>query len=717
MKDIEQMELHGVSEKIVKILCDQTQNLNLHFFRILIAYHLTKLTSMMRVSILTQDRGAIPVNMYAINLSHSGSGKGHATNIIEDKIINQFRTEFFEVTYPIITEQKIAELALKRANIKGEDPDLELLRTQKEFSELGTLPFAFDSATTAAVKQMRHKLLMACIGSMNLEIDEIGSNLLGNTDVLGTYLELFDVGKLKQKLTKNTKDNVRNEEINGKTPTNLLLFGTPSKLLDGSKTEEEFYSFLETGYARRSLFGYNRTGEKTKAKTAKEIYDTLIDPSVNIFLDQMSAQLGALANVLNYDKNIIMSKDLSINFIEYKLFCEARAAEYGEHESIRVAEMEHRYFKATKLAGTYAFIDGNTHITIKNMEAAIKMTEESGVAFNELLKRERNYAKLAKYIASIHHEVTHVDLTEDLPFYKGGMNQKQDLMQLAIAWGYKNQIIIKRTSNNGIEFITGETLEKTDLSKMICAYSNDIVVGYQNATAPYNKLHKLVQSPNLHWVSHHTIDGYRKDTHMTKGFNLVVLDIDDGVSIDTVKLLLKDYKFLLYTTKRHTSQHHRFRLILPTNYTIELDGPDFKEFMQNIFNWLPFQVDTATGQRARKWLTCDTGTYEYHKGERLLDALLFIPKTAKNDEQKQLIQSHQSLSNLERWFIQNMDLGNRNNQLLKYALILVDMGYPIADVEANVLDLNSKLEQKLNKAEIKATILVTAAAKIADKEA
>src|SRR5690606_26758028 len=127
----------------------------------------------------------------------------------------------------------LPKLAVKRAGRRGTDPDEELVRVEKEFNSLGAMVFNFDSGTGPAVKQLRHKLLMASAGSMNLIIDEIGSNLLANQEVLTTFLELFDQGLVKQKLTKNTADNVRNEEIVGKTPTNMMLIGTPSRLLDG----------------------------------------------------------------------------------------------------------------------------------------------------------------------------------------------------------------------------------------------------------------------------------------------------------------------------------------------------------------------------------------------------------------------------------------------------------------------------------------------------
>ena len=715
MRDLTTLDFHPTTEKIIDVVCKKTQNHNPLFFRVLVNYHLTKLASMMRVSIVTQDRGKIPINMYAINLGNSGLGKGHATNIIEDELINGFREEFFDSTYPVISKKSLNTLATKRANIKAEDPEETLMSVEKEFDLLGTMPFSFDSGTTAAVKQMRHKLLMANIGSMNLEIDEIGSNLLGNIDVLGTFLELFDMGKVKQKLIKNTRESVRNEEIQGRTPTNLLCFGTPTKLLDGSKIEEEFDSFLNTGYARRSVFGHTRNGTKFDNLTAEEIYDILVDPTITTYLKDMSAQLGQLAHIANYNKSLLVSKAVSITIIKYRMHCEALAATFGEHEDTRKAEMEHRYFKATKVAGMYAFIDGATQITEDHFYNAVKFIEESGASFTKILKRERNYTKLAKYIASVPHELTGVDLTEDLPFYRGSASQKNDLMQLAIAWGYKNHIIIKRSMNNNIEFVQGEALQETNLDKLVLAFSSSMTTGYKNQYAPYDKLHRLTQLPGKHWVNHHVTDEYRDDEHIIAGFNMVVLDIDDGVSIQTVQLLLKDYKYMLYTTKRHTTGSNRFRIVMPINYFISLNAAEYKEFMSNLFEWLPFTVDTQTGQRSRKWLTCDTGTYEYSPGDKLLDALLFIPKTAKNDERKQLVQSQQSLTNLERWFVQNIDLGNRNNQLLRYALILVDMGYDIENIRTSLIELNKKLDPKLTKAEMESTILTTVAKKIIER--
>src|SRR5699024_5869941 len=126
-------------------------------------------------------------------------------------------------------------------------------------------------------------------------------NLEGNTELLTLFLELYDQGLVKQKLTKNTNDNQRGEELDGKTPANLLLFGTPSKLLDGSKVEDLFYSFLETGYARRCLFGAGKQERRAfHTQTPAEIYHNQIQPQNKVNLNKWADHFARLADPVKY---------------------------------------------------------------------------------------------------------------------------------------------------------------------------------------------------------------------------------------------------------------------------------------------------------------------------------------------------------------------------------------------------------------------------------
>lgn len=727
MKPFDQMEYHPVAEEVVQILCDKTQNPNPLFFRISVAYYFAVVASMMRATVQTHDRGDIPISLYALNLGTSGSGKGYSTNIMEEHVIRGFRERFLTETFPQLVEMNLPKLAVTRANRKNAanqsntplvDPDDELARVRKEFNSLGTLMFNFDSATTPAVKQHRHMLLMANAGSLNLQIDEIGSNLLSNIDVMTMFLELFDKGLIKPKLIKNTAENVRNEEIVGGTPTNMLLFGTPSKLLDGNKVEEELMSMLETGYARRCFFGVSRAHGNRDKRTPEEIYEMQTNQTSVMYLEGLNDRLTQLADMINVNKKLLMTKDTSLILIEYKQWCEEQAESLPDHKEVEKAEISHRYFKALKLAGAYAFIDDSPEVTEDHLYNAIKLAQASGEAFNNLLTRDKPYVKLAKYFGGSKTEVTHADLMVDLPFFKGTASQRQELLTLATAWGYRNNVIIKKSFSDGIEFLRGESLKITDLSSMIISYSPHIAYNYTNERVSFDELHLLTQANNYHWINHFLVandkgERNRNEENCLPGFNLIVIDIDGTIQMDAAKLLLKDYKFHLYTTKSHTDQENRFRMVFPTNYELQMNAAEFKEFMANIYTWLPFAVDDTTGQRSRKW-ACHPMHYEYNDGQ-LFDVLPFIPKTSKNEERKKRLETQQQLDNLDRWYLNNTGDGNRNNMLLRYAMLLVDTGFNLGEIQAKVLHLNSQMADKLDDAELFNTVLKTVANRLINK--
>jgi len=501
MKAFQDMEYFPLAEKIVDVICNRTQNYDPTFFRLSTNFYLTTLASMMHCSIRLYTKDIIPINFYAFNLAPSGLGKGHSTKILEEQITHKFKQEYTNTVLPEVADVNLNKVATQKATKSGLDPDYELEQLIEEFNQCGPLLFSFDSGTTPALKQMRQKILLAGAGSLNLIVDEAGSNLLGNSELLTAFLELYD-GIIKTKLIKNTKENQRGTVIDGVTPANMLLFGSPAKLLNGSKVEEEFYSMLETGYARRCFFGYNKRQHKTVKKTPKELLAILSNTQFNKQLEQIAVKLSKLATKSNFKKVLTMPEEVSLLLLEYKNQCELDAEQYKEHEEVKKTQLTHRYFNALKLAGAYAYIDGKNHITIDHLYNAIKLTEASGYAFKEILNRPANHERLAKYITDIGKEVTHADIQQDLPMYKGSAH-RQELMTLAIAYGYKNNLIIKKTIVDDVELFVGEALQETNTDELIFSYSTDITRGYQNQTAKWDQLHKLAEADGIHWINHH----------------------------------------------------------------------------------------------------------------------------------------------------------------------------------------------------------------------
>ncbi len=692
---------HPLSEKIVDILVRKVNNDNRHFFRILVGYYLSKVASMMRCNIQTNDRDVIPVNTYVLNLMISGTGKGHSTNILEREFVACFKKEFLQTVFPKKADEHIQTLAEEKARNTiangqsilslAEEVAIQQDKFTKQFERLGELAFSFDSGTAPAVKQMREKLLLASAGSMNFEIDEIGSNMGGNVEVLNTFLELYDIGNIKQKLIKNTTDNIRSEELPGSTPTNLMMFGTPTKLLDGDKVEEEFKQFLETGYARRLLFGYTTSTHRTKYITAKERYDQMVDSSLASDMKDIQRIFTNFAK-RPFNPILAMSEANSIYLIEYQMKCEDIADNFKEYMNVHKAEMMHRYYKVLKLAGAYAFADNDKEITQNHLDYAISVVEDSGEAFHQLMRKQGTYERLAHYLADCDTEVTQHELIEELPFYKGSEAQRRDMMTLAMSFGYKNNIIIRKRSSDNIEFFSGETLTETDLSCITTGISTDIAYDYSTQHPPFNMMHKVTTAPGYHYTAHGFINGHRKSDNAIPGFDLLILDCDGDVSLATAKVLLEDYTFLISTTKRHNDQINRFRLILPISHRLKLNAVEYSRFMTNVFEWLPFPVDEAAKDIARKWAS-HPGHYEYNEGN-IIDATMFIPETKRSDETKAQISAN-GVGNIERWFLTHTGKGNRATHLYRYGMVLVDSGLALGEIIEKLENFNNALEVPL----------------------
>lgn len=707
---LEKTPHHPAMSELVDLLCHRTGNVNRDFFQAEVAYFLGLIPSSMRATIVSPERGKIPINIYSIALATSGFGKGHSVSLMED-VISGFRNNFTQTTFPSIAESSIFDLAVDIAAAKGGDEDKERELLEADFKRQGHAPFIFDSGTGPAVKQLRYKLLLARCGAINFQMDEIGSNLQGNTEVINTLLELYDLGRIKTKLVKNTVDNERGIDITGSTPSNMLMFGTTSKLFDGAKTEEEFYSFLETGYARRCFFGMGKPEAVMASVNPEDVYDGLVNKNRSVALERWKQTLSQFADQAHFNKKIAVPKEVGVELVAYRLFCETLANQMPDHEVIRKAEISHRYFKALKLAGVYAFLDGATEISMVNLYQALRVAEESGTSFQKLLNRERNFVRLAKYIAASPGDLTHADLVEDLPYYPSSSVPRREILDLAMAWGVGNHVAIKKNVVQGVEFFSGTTLAETDMNKLMFSFSDHFASGYEAQKRPFTDLPKLLAAPGLHWCNHAFEKEHRSEDNVIEGFNMLVVDVDGDIRLKQAQELLQDYTFITATTKRHTDEENRFRLIMPTNYILHLDKTDYREFMDSFLLWLPFESDQSANQRSKKWMTHEASEVMVHQGPQVIDVMPFIPKTKQNKEYVSSVADLGQLDNLERWFLNHMDIGSRNNNLLNYAMMLKDAGMSYDELATKVLSLNDRCTSPLKKEEVRTTVLKSVASK------
>ena len=698
---------HPIIGKLVNILKVKTQNPDTSMATIMVCYQLAKLASMMRCEVDAKGYGKFPVNFYGISCAPSGAGKGHSMAILENQVMKPFMDSFLEVTRPTVITKQLMDLANKRALRGGTDPQEELEKVEGEFRKLGAYVSSFDSGTAPAVKQFRHQLLMTEVGSINFEVDEIGNNLINSKEITDIYLELWD-GAVKSKLIKNTADNVRNEEIFGKTPTNMIGFGTPDAVYDGGATEKMMQQMLITGYARRCFFGYSDITFSSEL-TLDQRLDQLMDTTSDTDLYSISQQLEKLADPLMHKFTVEIPADVLKEVLAYQMECERRTALLRKSDGIRRAELRGRHFKTIKFAGALAFLDIASVMTSAHWRAAVRIAEESGIAFSKMVSQDPPHARLAKFLADYKEPATMADLLQELPFFPKASNQQKDLINLAIAWGHKDGIIIKKKITDDILTLQGEALEKTDLTKLIVSHSNHIAYDYCNGIGEWKEFKDLVLMKGTidglyHWCNHHFIDGHRTLANTVQGFNTIVLDIDGTCRLELAQEILKKFEYLIYTTKRHSESEHRYRVILPMSHTLKLSIEEYKEFMDNILEFLPFEVDTGVKESNKKWLTNPTGTVYENHGE-LFDVISFIPRTRKNDVRKQQIIDMGNMDGLERFFYQEAQEGNRNNTISRYGFALVDAGYDANGIREKIIAFNAKLSNPLPEDELEDTVI------------
>lgn len=125
---------------------------------------------------------------------------------------------------------------------------------------------------------------------------------------------------------------------------------------------------------------------------------------------------------------------------------------------------------------------------------------------------------------------------------------------------------------------------------------------YRNFFIDFNKLHRYVKSDYIQYSSFSWDGGYKNSERFNnENQNLLILDIDDGLSLSQAKTIFNQYKYLICTTKSHQKDKKgvicdRFRIILPCmNIPI---GDFYFDFIKEIEIKFPFidkQVNTKTG--------------------------------------------------------------------------------------------------------------------------
>ncbi len=166
---------------------------------------------------------------------------------------------------------------------------------------------------------------------------------------------------------------------------------------------------------------------------------------------------------------------------------------------------------------------------------------------------------------------------------------------------------------------------------------------YKTKEFEFEKIIEIIKSDYRQYSAFEFKNGVKKSENWNNDRqNLIILDVDDGLSISQAKETFREFKYLIATTKSHQIQKKglkcdRFRIIFPSSDIPR--GEEYFDFMRMMERKYPFidkQVNTKTGA----FLGSANCIYFYNNGSEfscssIIEAFRRLEKSRMIDPQVQ----------------------------------------------------------------------------------
>ena len=652
------------------------------YARLVSLYGVASIANSIRTEVvIPTDNETMPINLYGVGLAGSGISKSKTVNYVTSWIEECWRD--------------IKELGNKRLEVI--DP-FQLEEINDMTKDGVSVEYFYKSITDASLTKLIRILDIADYGSVNLIIDEFASVIGRDYELLSSsILEIFDRGRLSVNLRATNKVKRANNPI----PFCFLGFGSSHLLFESdTATEKLFMDLLQTGLARRSIF--------VNVKTTINKYTLDIDSETSKDIALVKNRFKEI--VSNYDH-----KTLSLTDEAKKLYRATekenieQSALVSEYKAIQKIYCRNIYWLALKISGIYAVANLHNEVTKEDYLNALEVVNDSYNDLISIVNRKEKYELLVDYLLEKGEAESEYTLTKELPFYKEIKNKRQ-FLELAKGYAYDNNITLQIQDKRNITFYNARGKVRTDLEKpLLFSYSEDMAEGYfTNETVVWRDFYKVLTADGICYSAHSFKDGKRSNDTALTGFQLIILDIDGGVDLETAKILFSEYTYLIATTRNHQKEKNgkiedRFRIILPMEYTLDLDAETYTQMMKNLFEDLPIEVDKLS-DIGRMFFSSAESKYWYNDGV-LFNADKYIPHTQEEDLYKKegVKLSKKNINGISQWCIRNQS-GGRNNTLIKLAFLLVDKGFTHEEAKEEIKRVNQQFDSPLSQSELERTI-------------
>ena len=599
-KEINSLNLfEGNMPEIVTAIADSIPSQTIPY-RMKIALAISEIMlfiSQFKINIKHWNDSIIPINSIMFCIAKSGASK--------DSSLKAAR-KCFAPGYKIINEMR-SEAAIERAIEAAREAGCDLPYKYAAYKDFLVLPNPLFVAisTTEGFIQHLNDLSNDKLGAGYIFSGEIGAELANNsnlTENIKVLAELYDEGSKEVKILK-ARENQSKEVKN--LPVSALFIGSQDNLLYDDSIKRKFKTEFTTKLARRSFFifvnedmvsdSFASISEMLKAE--RQIEDKAVASRHEIveYIKELTQDLVPFAgNTISVDEDV---RDL---FALYKKYNEEVANTIDSQYPIAKLTRTHLQWKALKLSGALALVQGSNTIELEHYKAAVEFVElinsDVNIFEKELVKEPyelfadyvRLYAIEGKYEINLHN----LRKLGFIPMKGQSDTHLRELVKLVNSYDTQGIYTLKK------DVVHFKELEKTDtvlLSYLACSGTkkqraskcND---GFQYQELAFKDLQEMLEG-DYAYSPFKFLNGVRGKDNIISGCKWIVLDVDTSEITDKeAHLLLSDLNHFVVRTSDKTNPN-KFRVLLELDAEIDIPDIQWKPFVSAIVKDLGLIAD------------------------------------------------------------------------------------------------------------------------------
>lgn len=553
----------------------------------------------------------MPVNSISFLLSASGTAKDSSLNAIRGAMAPAYASiEKYRKEHAI-------ELAKAKAVTAGKEED--------DWREFYSSPRDLFPALSNQAAMLKHFAALEAgkWGAGSINVSEIGTALQSNknfTEMVDSLSIGYDLGKIPSVLLKD--DANQTPSIKG-LPINALLFGSADLILYDEKVREKFKLELSSKLSRRGTICYEdtviaRTVIKTKEDIkAKRKATKDARTRANNFKLELSPIFQDLVETTT-TVPLIMPEDTQELYDDYLAYNDELAADMTKLHPLSILSRGHAQWRALKLAGAWAILNGKDSISKQCLIYGISCVEYfmEDMAKFETAVELADYELFSKYMTAIAENgkssiSLHILIKLGYISKTGNSTTKMiELVKLASSYDptgiysvQESKIfyeLIEKTDvigashlaidNSGIQQAIRDHRPKSIIQEEKSKVAASALQGYVYDEAVFASLGNLLTT-DLAFTPFQLIDGKRGKENTHGKIKWVCLDVDDSkITDEEAHIILSSLNHHIARTS-DVDNPFKFRIILELDAAVEVPDKIWKYFLESLQDYLSINID------------------------------------------------------------------------------------------------------------------------------